>query len=122
MSPVRDISSQPDGHVLRLDGGQIRARRIILCTNAYAASFGLQHNGLLPVYTFASLSRVMTPQEVQQLGGQASWALIPADPMGTTVRRLSTNRICVRNHFAFRPASASVRRTWRGPNGCTSAL
>ncbi|NWK80140.1 FAD-binding oxidoreductase [Aquitalea sp. LB_tupeE] len=103
MSPVRDITSQPDGHVLRLDGGQIRARRIILCTNAYAASFGLQHNGLLPVYTFASLTRVMTAQEVQQLGGQVSWALIPADPMGTTVRRLSTNRICVRNHFAFRP-------------------
>jgi glycine/D-amino acid oxidase-like deaminating enzyme len=68
MSPVRDISSQPDGHVLRLDGGQIRARRIILCTNAYAASFGLQHNGLLPVYTFASLTRVMTHRKC------SSWA------------------------------------------------
>jgi glycine/D-amino acid oxidase-like deaminating enzyme len=45
----------------------------------------------------------MTPAEVKALGGMNSWALIPADPMGTTVRRLATDRICIRNHFAFRP-------------------
>ena len=45
----------------------------------------------------------MTGDEIAGLGGTNSWALIPADPMGTTVRRLATNRICVRNHFAFRP-------------------
>ncbi|MGF6722120.1 glycine/D-amino acid oxidase-like deaminating enzyme [Paraburkholderia sp. GAS41] len=45
----------------------------------------------------------MTAAEVKALGGTNLWALIPADPMGTTVRRLATDRICVRNHFAFRP-------------------
>ena len=45
----------------------------------------------------------MTAFEIKTLGGIDSWALIPADPMGTTVRRLGSNRICVRNHFAFRP-------------------
>ena len=103
MSAVKDLDDRSDAKVLTFERGKIIAKRVILCTNAYAAKFGGHPNGLLPVYTFASMTRVMTPEEIATLGGQDSWALIPADPMGTTVRRLSSNRICVRNHFAFRP-------------------
>lgn len=103
MSAVRDIDDRRDMKVLTFAHGTISAKGVILCTNAYAARFGGHPNGLLPVYTFASMTRVMTPREIAELGGAQSWALIPADPMGTTVRRLSSNRICVRNHFAFRP-------------------
>lgn len=103
LSAVKGIEDQGLSKVLHFDSGRIVAKRVILCTNAYAATFGGHPNGLLPVYTFASMTRVMTADEVAQLGGTRSWALIPADPMGTTVRRLVTDRICVRNHFAFRP-------------------
>ncbi|MDR6447787.1 glycine/D-amino acid oxidase-like deaminating enzyme [Paraburkholderia terricola] len=103
LSAVKGIEDQGLSKVLRFDSGKIVARRVILCTNAYAATFGGHPNGLLPVYTFASMTRVMNPEEVGRLGGTRSWALIPADPMGSTVRRLITDRICVRNHFAFRP-------------------
>ena len=103
LSAVRGIEHQGGAKVLAFDHGRLTAKRVILCTNAYAARFGGRPNGLLPVYTFASMSRVMTPGEIQRLGGQHAWALIPADPMGTTVRRLGTDRICVRNHFVFRP-------------------
>ncbi|PMS37772.1 glycine/D-amino acid oxidase-like deaminating enzyme [Trinickia symbiotica] len=103
MSAVKSIDDRGDAKVLTFAGGKITAKRVILCTNAYAARFGGHPNGLLPVYTFASMTRVMNPDEVRRLGGTPSWALIPADPMGTTVRRLITDRICVRNHFAFRP-------------------
>jgi glycine/D-amino acid oxidase-like deaminating enzyme len=104
MSAVKDLDDRPDAKVLSFANGKIMAKRVILCTNAYAARFGGHPNGLLPVYTFASLTRVLTPEEIFALGGAQSWALIPADPMGTTVRRLASNRICVRNHFAFRPS------------------
>lgn len=103
MSAARQIEERGDLKVLTFAQGSIRARNVVLCTNAYAATFGGHPNGLLPVYTFASMTRVMTPEEVARLGGTHSWALIPADPMGTTVRRLATDRICVRNHFVFRP-------------------
>jgi glycine/D-amino acid oxidase-like deaminating enzyme len=103
MSAVKEIEDRGDAKVLRFAHGQMTTKRVILCTNAYAAKFGGHPNGLLPVYTFASLTRVMTPDEIGALRGAPSWALIPADPMGTTVRRLATNRICIRNHFAFRP-------------------
>ena len=104
MSAVKEIDDRGASKVLTFARGKITAKRVILCTNAYAATFGGHPNGLLPVYTFASMTRAMTGEEIARLGGMPSWALIPADPMGTTVRRLSSNRICVRNHFAFRPS------------------
>jgi glycine/D-amino acid oxidase-like deaminating enzyme len=103
MSAVKGMETSGSTKTLRFANGTIEAKRVVLCTNAYAATFGGHPNGLLPVYTFASMSRVMNDDEIRALGGQNSWSLIPADPMGTTVRRLATNRICVRNHFAFRP-------------------
>lgn len=103
LSAVRGIEHRGDIKVLSFTSGKLLAKQVIICTNAYAARFGGHPNGLLPVYTFASMSRVMNPDEASKLGGTPSWALIPADPMGTTVRRLMTNRICIRNHFAFRP-------------------
>ncbi|TCK33602.1 glycine/D-amino acid oxidase-like deaminating enzyme [Paraburkholderia sp. BL8N3] len=103
LSAVKGMETRGDTNALNFVGGNILAKHVVLCTNAYAATFGGHPNGLLPVYTFASMSRVMSEDEIGRLGGQSSWALIPADPMGTTVRRLGTKRICIRNHFAFRP-------------------
>lgn len=103
LSAVKGIEDLGPNKVLSFAGGKIAAGRVIRCTNAYAATFGGHPNGLLPVYTFASLTRAMSPEQVRRLGGKRSWALIPADPMGSTVRRLNTDRICVRNHFVFRP-------------------
>ena len=103
LSAVKGIESGAGVKTLTFADGRIVAKQVILCTNSYAAKFGKDANGLLPVYTFASMTRVMNRDEVARLGGLSSWALIPADPVGSTVRRLITDRICVRNHFAFRP-------------------
>ncbi|WP_118183950.1 NAD(P)/FAD-dependent oxidoreductase [Paraburkholderia phosphatilytica] len=104
LSAVRKIDQRGGVNVLEFAAGRILAKQVVLCTNAYGATFGGHPNGLLPVYTFASMTRVMNQDEIRRLGGTRSWALIPADPMGSTVRRLGTDRICVRNHFAFRPS------------------
>lgn len=103
LSAVKGMDTRGAAKLLKFAGGSITTARVVLCTNAYAATFGGHPNGLLPVYTFASMSRPMNPDEIVRLGGMQSWALIPADPMGTTVRRLANHRICIRNHFAFRP-------------------
>lgn len=111
-SPVLNIEiGKP--HTLTTAKGCIRAPKMVLANNAYASNFdqlGLK-NRLLPVYTYASMTRPLTAQEQVLLGGDESWGLIPADPLGTTVRRLADGRICVRNSFTFNPdvhASAST--------------
>src|SRR6201996_7441724 len=76
LSAVKSMEDQGPDKVLTFAGGKLIAKRVILCTNAYAATFGGHPNGLLPVYTFASMTRAMTPDEVRQLGGTRSWSLI----------------------------------------------
>lgn len=103
-SPVRSITTG-NLHVLLTDRGRLEAPKLVLANNAYAAQFsqlGLKGR-LLPIYTYGSMTRPLTPQEQEVLGGETSWGLIPADPMGTTVRRLANGRICIRNCFTYNP-------------------
>lgn len=114
-SPVRKINvGKP--HTLVTDQGRLQAPRLVLANNAYAAQFGqLGLKGrILPVYTYGSLTRPLNEQEQANLGGEESWGLIPADPMGTTVRRMGDGRICIRNSFTYNPSvSTSARRLAR---------
>lgn len=103
-SPVHRIEvGKP--HTLITSQGNIKAPRLVLANNAYASQFGeLGLRGkLLPIYTYSSLTRPLTQVELDTLGGDDSWGLIPADPMGTTVRRLSNGRILIRNAFTYNP-------------------
>lgn len=103
-SPVQTIElGRP--HTLTTSSGSLKAPRLILATNAYASQFdklGLKGR-ILPVYTYGSLTRPLTAEESKTLGGEESWGLIPADPLGTTVRRMADGRICVRNRFSYNP-------------------
>ncbi|EPC00256.1 hypothetical protein L861_07105 [Litchfieldella anticariensis FP35 = DSM 16096] len=103
-TPVREINVG-NPHTLVTDKGRLKAPRLVLANNAYAAQFGqLGLKGrLLPVYTYGSLTRPLNEQELADLGGEESWGLIPADPMGTTVRRMGDGRICIRNTFTYNP-------------------
>jgi hypothetical protein len=47
---------------------------------------------MFPLFTFASLTRVLTRDEQSTLGGALEWGLVPEEPMGTTVRRTRDRR------------------------------
>jgi glycine/D-amino acid oxidase-like deaminating enzyme len=102
-SPVLSIATGPE-HVISTPAGEIRTPRLILTTNGHVESFGYFRRRLMHVFTFASMTRRLSPSELKTLGGQDSWGLIPADPMGSTVRRISEGRIVVRNTFTYNPA------------------
>lgn len=87
--------------VLRHSAGVISADKLLLTNNAFASSFGFLKRKLLPVFTYASLTRALTKEEQESLGGHPSWGIIPADPYGTTLRRTPDQRILVRNGFSF---------------------
>lgn len=89
--------------VLRHRGGRITADKLVLTNNAFGMSFGFLKGGMLPVFTYASLTRPLSAEEQARLGGKPFWGVIPADPFGTTLRRTVDNRILVRNSFSFNP-------------------
>jgi glycine/D-amino acid oxidase-like deaminating enzyme len=105
-SPVTDLS-RAGVWTARTPGGSVSAPKVILAVNGHLNSFGFLKNRLIHVFTYASMSRALAPDEVAKLGGAPLWALTPADPLGTTVRRIGGpggDRIIIRNRFTFDPA------------------
>ena len=99
--------------------GTVRAGQAILANNGHIESFGLARNRLLHLVTYASMTEPLTKQQIQHLGEPATWGLIPAAPMGSTLRKITTaqgeqTRMLIRNQWTYNPqmqvSSAAVKR------------
>jgi len=105
-SAVTGIEMGPDRHQLTTAQGRVHARNVILAVNGHIQSFGFFPRRLLHVFTYASMTRKLSDAELQRLGGASDWGVLPADPMGTTVRKISDydgcgHRVTVRNRFTL---------------------
>lgn len=106
-SPVTELERLKEGWRAITPGGDVTAGKVILAVNGHAESFGFFRRQLMHVFTYASMTRALTTEEVRSLGGAADWAATPADPLGTTVRRISGtggDRIVIRNRFTCDPS------------------
>lgn len=101
-TPITDVQ-YGEKTVLTHAYGSITADKLVLTNNAFGMSFGFLKGKMLPVFTYASITRPLTAEEQARLGGKPYWGLIPADPFGTTVRRTPDNRLLIRNSFSFNP-------------------
>ena len=105
-SPVTALERQGDW-VATTPHGRVTAPKVILAVNGHLNSFGFLQGRLMHVFTYASMTRPLSDAEVSTLGGDETWGLTPADPMGTTVRKFRAAdglRIVVRNRFTFDPS------------------
>ncbi|MCR9139310.1 MAG: FAD-binding oxidoreductase [Alphaproteobacteria bacterium] len=106
-SAVNAIRREGNGWVLSCGSARVRAQKIILATNGHAESFGFFKRRLMHVFTYASMTEPLGPALEDRLGGAKKWAITPADPMGSTLRRISTSqgdRIIVRSRFTCNPS------------------
>ena len=111
-SPIIDLKKQSNW-IARTPKGKIEAPTAILAVNGNLNNFGFMKSRLMHVYTYASMTRKLTNEETKSLLGKKSWAITSADPMGTTVRRISGiggNRIVIRNRFTFNPSMTVGRK------------
>jgi len=84
--------------------GSISADKLILTNNIFGMRFGFLQNRMLPIFLYASLTRPLTQEEQNKLGGKDFWGVIPADPYGSTMRRTHDQRILMRNCMSFNPS------------------
>ena len=116
-TPVVAVRFGQSHHVCETPAGAIRARKLIICASAYLTRFGFFENSAIPVYTFASMTRPLTADELAKAGARSAYGLIPADSFGTTVRRTADNRLFLRNVYSyatgFRTSEADVMRARR---------
>jgi glycine/D-amino acid oxidase-like deaminating enzyme len=96
-----------EGHsislTLRSQGAlmDVSAAKVLPCTNAFTPEFGFLRRRIVPVITFASMTRPLTDIEMEVFGGQLDWGLTPADPGGTTLRMTQDRRLLVRNQYDY---------------------
>ncbi|WP_282608512.1 FAD-binding oxidoreductase [Pelagibius sp. Alg239-R121] len=106
-TPVTGLERKDGAWIATTPKGSVSAPKVILAVNGHAESFGYFKRRLMHVFTYASMTRAMNGEEVKALGGQPVWGCTPADPMGTTVRRISGtggDRIVIRNRFTYDPS------------------
>lgn len=99
-TPVQSINYGAP-HKISMPNGKITAKTILLTNNGFASQFGFYKSHLIPVTTWASLTRRLTNQELHDLGGSGSWGIIPADAFGTSVRKVVGDRILIRNIYNY---------------------
>jgi glycine/D-amino acid oxidase-like deaminating enzyme len=105
-SPVVSLKRIGTGWGASTPKANFSANKVILAVNGHVESFGFFKQQLMHIFLYASMTRAMTPAETLNLGGQPNWGFTPADPLGTSVRRISGSggdRIMIRNRFTWAP-------------------
>lgn len=84
---------------------RISAGKIVMANNSHVESFGFFPRRLMHIFLYASMTAPMNDAQIKRLGGEARWGVTPADPMGTSVRRISGiggDRILIRTGSEYR--------------------
>ncbi len=113
-SPVISMERQGRSWLVKTPQGSVSVPKIILAVNGHVQSFGFFKRRLMHVFLYGSLTRALTDVEVKKLGGEPTWEAVPADPMGSTMRRISGtggDRILTRNRFLYRPNLEASERS-----------
>jgi glycine/D-amino acid oxidase-like deaminating enzyme len=114
-SPIIELSRSGNSWKAKSHRGVVTAPKVILGVNGHIEDFGHFQDRLLHVFTYASMTAAYSHDEFERaVTGKARWALLPADPMGATVRKITSNglsRIVIRTKFTYDPSiQVTLRR------------
>lgn len=107
-SPVVGLERGGNVWTARTPLGSVTAPKVILAVNGHVQDFGHFRGRLLHVFTYASMTAAFRSRDFgDHATGAPRWALLPADPMGATVRKITTggqSRIVIRTRFTYDPS------------------
>lgn len=106
-SPVTSLDRVGKAWHARTNRGSVTAPKVILGVNGHIEDFGHFRGRLMHVFTYASMTAPFSRNEFgPHVAGSDRWALLPADPMGATVRKITAHglsRIVIRTRFTYDP-------------------
>ena len=107
-SPVTSLSRVGKAWQARTDRGSVTAPKVVLGVNGHVEDFGHFRGRLMHVFTYAAMTAAFSQNEFgPHVTGADRWALLPADPMGATLRKAKAHgrsRIVIRTRFTFDPS------------------
>ncbi len=75
----------------------IKAKKIIFCTNGFLSKLGIKKRYSFPITLTASMTRPLNEEEFDSIGKPKEWGVLPIKPMGATIRMTKDRRILIRN-------------------------
>lgn len=99
-SPVTELRAD-DGFRLICPEGEVAAGKLILANHVFAEELGFARHRVIPIATFASLTRPLTDDEKRHVGSEGQFGLLPASPNGSTTRLTLDGRILMRNTLSY---------------------
>lgn len=100
---VEDLVEGVKGMTLQVNGATIDCKKVVLSVNIFAREFGFFKNRMVPIITYASMSKKLTEEQQEQYKGTYDWGLTSADKGGTTMRMTRDKRLVIRNHYTHTP-------------------
>ncbi len=108
-TPLVDVEYGRGEQFCQTPQGTIRTSQLLLCNAAYLTKCGFFPNTAIPVYTYASMTRPLTEEEMQQAGLHRPYGVIPAESFGTTMRFTHDRRLFLRNVYSYARGFRSTR-------------
>ncbi|WP_027855993.1 NAD(P)/FAD-dependent oxidoreductase [Marinobacterium jannaschii] len=106
-TPIEKLERRNGVWIAKTRDGEIQAKKVLLGTNIFTEQLGFLKSRMLPIMTFASMTRPLTDAELAAYGGTLDWGLTPADYAGTTLRMTRDRRLIVRNQYRYVPCYGS---------------
>ncbi len=86
---------------LMVPDGEVTADTVIMAVNSAIKGFGYLRDRLVTIYTYAAITGQLSKTDLPQLGSMPVWGILPSHRLGTTVRRVGTDRLMVRSLYAY---------------------
>jgi glycine/D-amino acid oxidase-like deaminating enzyme len=80
---------------------QLRAAQVIVANNGFARKLGLARDRVFTIYTYAAMTPALCADELAKLGPAPEWGVIPANRLGTTLRKTLGGRFVVRSAYSY---------------------
>ncbi|MFT5598459.1 MAG: glycine/D-amino acid oxidase-like deaminating enzyme [Gammaproteobacteria bacterium] len=103
-SPVIDVQPSLNSTVtIKLATGEIKAKKVIVCVNAFLPRLCLAQNRVFPLALTASLTRCLNDGELGEMQGVEPWGVLSPQALGATLRFTADKRLLVRNTAEYLP-------------------
>ncbi|ARM92489.1 FAD dependent oxidoreductase protein (plasmid) [Rhizobium sp. CIAT894] len=116
-SPVTSLKRENGTWTAASPQGTVTASKVIVGVNGHINDFGYYRRRLMHFYGYASMTAPFAAEDLgRKASGRDRWALLPADAMGATVRKITSggqSRIVLRTRWTYDTTIALTERRLR---------
>ncbi len=102
-SPVTSLQRENGNWKAATPRGTVSAPKVIVAVNGHIDDFGYFSGRLMHIFAYASMTAPFPADDFgRSVSGRDRWALLPADAMGATVRKITSggkSRIVIRTKY-----------------------